>query len=664
MTETEVERLIVRLVGDASSYSKMMADAPRAATAATGAINSSIGKMATGTKTGLLSTAAAVVAFAGNASNALMGVKMIAGSIASSMQGGFGLVMDAEKAQASFKTMLGDGAAAEKMMKDIRSFAAATPMSTADLVQSGKTLMQFGVAGENVLPIMKMLGDTAGGDSQRFSQMSLAFGQMAATGRLMGQDLNQMINAGFNPLKEMARTTGQSMEQLKAKMEQGGISANMVVKAFQSATSEGGQFAGMMGEQSKTLGGLWSTFGDNVSIITMQAYEKIVAGLNLKGILAYVISFLDTFSANFEENFAALTSWLSGLWTTWIEPFVSVVTEWGKVIMDWAGYAGNTIMTFVGNAIGFFANFNQNIGKLWDWLGENWKGVLTDMLNLIGTFTGNMAHNIGVGINMQVRLWMAFNGWLGKMFTNLFSFEMVDALLTGLIMVGEKLRNWASAAWETIQSIFKGKKGEGALDSFIEQAKSDLAKGAEDNNFINTAAKIIEEESKNLKNPLEGFQSALTDLPEMNLTTAGVPLPEFVWKTGQDSNKMFGNAVKGMADPLLKEANKMKGIDAVAADSAEALSRIAEYQAGRVIVAASGIAQANPKSEQNRRKGDGFLSPGRLSEKLAAEATLTNPEENAATLDMIAAGIQALVEIGIKQLGEPGITFATGGSLA
>lgn len=56
------------------------------------------------------------------------------------------------------------------------------------------------------------------GNASRFQLLSLAFSQMSATGRLMGQDLNQMINAGFNPLQEISKKTGKSIGELKEAM--------------------------------------------------------------------------------------------------------------------------------------------------------------------------------------------------------------------------------------------------------------------------------------------------------------------------------------------------------------------------------------------------------------------------------------------------------------
>jgi len=102
---------------------------------------------------------------------------------------------------------------------------------------------------------------------------------MSSTGKLMGQDLLQMINAGFNPLKVIADETGESMASLKKKMSDGAITADMVTKAFISATSAGGQFYGGMEKASKTLPGLISTLKDDVSTAGRSFVEDLMPAL-------------------------------------------------------------------------------------------------------------------------------------------------------------------------------------------------------------------------------------------------------------------------------------------------------------------------------------------------------------------------------------------------
>ena len=172
---------------------------------------------------------------------------------------------DLEMQQAAFETMLGSAKDAQRLLTDLKDMAARTPFQLSDLADASKTLLSFGVAAEDILPTIQQLGDVAQGNGQRFQALSLAFAQVQATGRLMGQDLLQMINAGFNPLQQIAEDTGVSMAELKAQMEKGAISADMVATAFANATGEGGRFAGGMERASETLTGKWSTLMDTLA---------------------------------------------------------------------------------------------------------------------------------------------------------------------------------------------------------------------------------------------------------------------------------------------------------------------------------------------------------------------------------------------------------------
>lgn len=172
-----------------------------------------------------------------------------------------------EMLQASFETMLGSASKASALMEQLKKMAAVTPFETEDLAQASKTLLQFGVSADKLIPTLKMLGDASGGSAAKFNSMALVFGQITSAGRLMGQDLLQLINAGFNPLKEISDRTGESMASLKKKMEQGAISADMVSESFRFATSQGGKFFNGMDTASKTLSGLISTLKDDVGTL-------------------------------------------------------------------------------------------------------------------------------------------------------------------------------------------------------------------------------------------------------------------------------------------------------------------------------------------------------------------------------------------------------------
>jgi tape measure domain-containing protein len=167
-----------------------------------------------------------------------------------------------EQVQISFGIMLGSDAAGNDMIKQLEQRAANTSFEMPSLVDAAQKLLQFDVAAENILPTLDMLGDISGGNAQKLDSLALAFGQMASTGRLMGGELLQMINAGFNPLQEIAKRTGKDIKTLKKEMEMGDIDAEIVIQAFRDATTEGGRFYGMMAKQSKSAVGLMSTLRD------------------------------------------------------------------------------------------------------------------------------------------------------------------------------------------------------------------------------------------------------------------------------------------------------------------------------------------------------------------------------------------------------------------
>ena len=159
-----------------------------------------------------------------------------------------------ESLQISFETLAGK-TNGDKLFGDIKEYAASTPLMMNDLAKGAQTLLGFNIEAEKVMPILRQIGDISMGDSQKFNSLTLAFAQMSSTGKLMGQDLLQMINAGFNPLVVISEKTGKSMSVLKQEMTDGKISVDMVADAFASATGEGGKFHGMLEKQSKGMKG-------------------------------------------------------------------------------------------------------------------------------------------------------------------------------------------------------------------------------------------------------------------------------------------------------------------------------------------------------------------------------------------------------------------------
>ena len=169
---------------------------------------------------------------------------------------------DIQALEQSFNVLAGTKGGA--LFEEIRRFAVETPLGMQELAKSAQTLLSFNVEAERVMPLLRQIGDVSMGDAQKMQSLTLAFAQMSSTGKLMGQDLLQMINAGFNPLSVISEKTGKSIGELRKEMENGTISAEMVADAFATATGEGGKFNGMLEQQSEGIRGMMSNFEGTV----------------------------------------------------------------------------------------------------------------------------------------------------------------------------------------------------------------------------------------------------------------------------------------------------------------------------------------------------------------------------------------------------------------
>lgn len=180
-----------------------------------------------------------------------------------------------ESMNAQFEVMLGSAEKGGKLMERIQKYAAETSFETPDVAKSIQTLLQFGMDADVAFTTMQKLGDVAGANKERFGQLSLAMAQISSAGKLQGQDLNQLINGGWNPLRAIAEMTHKPMKDLRKEMEKGAISYEMVSAALDKVTSVGGMFYQNQMKQAKTWAGVTSTAMDNLKLNASKALQQL-----------------------------------------------------------------------------------------------------------------------------------------------------------------------------------------------------------------------------------------------------------------------------------------------------------------------------------------------------------------------------------------------------
>lgn len=261
----------------------------------------------------------------------------IAGYFTAGMIKDFGkAIIDArgeiESFQISFETLIGNKDKAIAFFSELKKFAVETPLLLNDLSKGAQLLLGFGVSLDKVMPTLKHIGDISMGNAERFNSLALAFAQMSATGKLMGQDLLQMVNAGFNPLKTMSETTGKSMETLKDEMSKGAISADMVAKAFEDATAKGGKFNGMLEKQSKGIKGSISNLEGAIQDALNDMGEKG------QGIITEGISLATTAVKNYEKLGTILASMIATYGMYKVAVILATEAEKGYTIAQTLNY--------------------------------------------------------------------------------------------------------------------------------------------------------------------------------------------------------------------------------------------------------------------------------------------------------------------------------------
>ncbi len=240
------------------------------------------------------------------------------------IQTSMSLAATAESNKISLEVLTGSAEKARFLFEGFIALDRSSPLSRADFSRAAQTLVGYGLAAEQTMPALRALSEVSVGNAERFQSLALAFGQVTANGRLMGQEVLQMVNAGFNPLQEISRNTGRSMADLKKDMENGAVSAQMVEDAFKSATSEGGRFYEMNERLKNSAAGQYAKMKSDVELLATEIgtnllpaakalMEVMNAGADKKGQGGLFAGIASNFSAGIEGMVAIASDAITNL---------------------------------------------------------------------------------------------------------------------------------------------------------------------------------------------------------------------------------------------------------------------------------------------------------------------------------------------------------------
>lgn len=181
-----------------------------------------------------------------------------------------------EDFEANLTTLLGNADDAKDMLADLKEMANATPFETTDLLDATQTMLGFGLEAKKTKGYLQTLGDISMGNAEKLKSLTRAFSQIGAAGKATMEDINQMTDAGFNPLQIMSEKTGKSMGELRDEVSKGEVSFEDIAEAMEDATSEGGRYYKSMEKASKTMNGKMSSALDALNTALGDLTESLL----------------------------------------------------------------------------------------------------------------------------------------------------------------------------------------------------------------------------------------------------------------------------------------------------------------------------------------------------------------------------------------------------
>ncbi|MGM9747505.1 MAG: tape measure protein [Candidatus Cryptobacteroides sp.] len=458
-----------------------------------------------------------------------------------------------EKTQISFEVLLGNKDTGNSLLKQIQDFGASTPLQTADLQENAKTMLSFGIAADRIMPNLRAIGDIAMGDQQKMNSLTLAFSQMTSTGKLTGQDLLQMINAGFNPLNEISKKTGKSVATLKDEMSKGKISSEMVRDAFISATSAGGQFYGMLDKLGQSKSGRWSTILDRCTQLLWKLYDIIEPVLSpaldgLNKVIDIVGIGLEWLQTAISKVGTAINWWIDKLKAG--NPIITVTTILISALV--AGMAAYGIKALAVAGWTALVSAAQGIWTAVQWALNSaiWACPITWIVAAIVALIGVIAY-VALTTEGWGETWSNTWEWIKLSFQQAGAFlkltwlKLENTFLTGFETI--------KTGWHKLQSLWNKDAANEGLAKIESDRNKRAAEIAEAQGKVNELARMrseidvwqVKSNGKTLTDVIGGLKKSI------GISPAGVP-----GMTGQQGN---GESVSG-AGP----ASQTGAVDAVA----------------------------------------------------------------------------------------------------
>lgn len=359
-----------------------------------------------------------------------------------------------EQYTATFETFTGSAEKATEVMEKLVEMGAKTPFETSDLAEATQKLMSYGFSADDAVGSLTMLGDASQGSAEKLNTITTAYGRMMSSQKVTLEDLNMLIDMGFNPLNQVAENTGMSMAEVYEAISDGELSVEEVTKAMQQMTSEGGQYFGLMEKQSQTLNGQLSTLGDNVKTKLGEAFSS-VNDLLKNDLVPTLNNFLSG-----EIDFSTFVNQMVGIGADIITSLGNSIASNAPILIDKGFELINNLSegieknlpTFLSN----FLTFLQNVGN---WLSEQAPTWIQKGFEILSNLVQGIIDSLPVMISQLPQIITTFANIINDNFPTILAkgaellWQLVLGLLSAIPTLVANIPQIIEAIWSTFMAF-------------------------------------------------------------------------------------------------------------------------------------------------------------------------------------------------------------------
>lgn len=184
------------------------------------------------------------------------------------------------------ETLTGSAEKANEVLEQIKKDALKTPFDVSSLTQAESLLLSTGLSAQEAREDILALGDAvsaSGGGNVELQRMAVNLQQIKNVGKASALDIKQFAYAGIDIYGLLADSMGTTREEA-SKMD---ITYEMLSKALQKASSQGGKYYKAMEKQSTTYNGAMSNLKESLDVLKgtlakdlFNAFKKLIPIIN------------------------------------------------------------------------------------------------------------------------------------------------------------------------------------------------------------------------------------------------------------------------------------------------------------------------------------------------------------------------------------------------